>query len=118
MWQQDPAPLRSPWLPATQLQDHGVVRERLGRIARLREQFDVALSHDMLARACYEHTGDVLGQARTRYNVALDHQGLGRREEARVYATAAMAVFQSLGVAGEEGRLVSQRLCEDLGIGT
>jgi hypothetical protein len=58
--------------------------------------------------------GDVAGQARSRYFVALDYEGLGRLEDARIYATAAEAVFASLGEPGVDGRQLAESLCSRL----
>lgn len=100
--------------PSTALDDHAVVRERLGRIARVLGDCEAALSHDLAARDFLERMGDTSGQARSRYNVALDMQGLGRIEDALVYAIAAESVFASLGEAGQEGRSLAKSLCEEL----
>jgi hypothetical protein len=49
--------------------------------------------------------------------VSLDLQGLGRLDDARIYATAAEVVFASLGEPGHEGRQAAERLRNELAVG-
>ena len=101
-------------LPADAVDDRAIVHERIARIQRGAHEWEPALQHDSAARAYYEHSGNILGQARTRLHVALDLQGLGREADARVYAQAAAAVFANLGPAGSDGAMMAARVLDDL----
>jgi hypothetical protein len=95
--------------------DQAVVHARIGRICRITGNWAKALEHDIASRSCYERGGDTFGQASSRLNVALDLQGLGRIDDARVYAAAADQVFNALGKGGHNGRTAAQDLLEKLG---
>jgi tetratricopeptide (TPR) repeat protein len=101
--------------PAEDVADHAVVHERIGRICRMTGSWADALAHDTASRTLNEAAGDTFGQARSRLNVALDLQGLGRIDDARVYAAAAAHVFSSLGERGRAGAERAQRLLAELG---
>jgi hypothetical protein len=101
--------------PAEDVADQAVVHERIGRIYRMTGRWADALAHDTAARTLHEAAGNTFGQARSRLNVALDLQGMGRFDDGRVYAAAAAQVFTALGDGGRAGAERAQRLLTELG---
>ncbi len=100
--------------PAEDVANQAVVQERIGRIYRMSGHWDDALTHDSISRTLHELGGDTFGQARSRLNVALDLQGLGRLDDCRVYAAASAQAFTAFGERGREGVELAQRLLAEL----
>ena len=101
--------------PPENVADLAIVHGRIGQIYRMSGRWADALAYDTAARTLNEAAGETFGQALSRLNVALDLQGLGRLDDARVYAAAAAQVLAALGEKGRAGAEQARQLLAELG---
>jgi tetratricopeptide (TPR) repeat protein len=83
--------------PETAITDRGITHNQLGNIYSEAGDIDRVLQHYRKAIRYKEQTGDLFGAGQTRYNVTLALHGAGRPDDARAYAKAALANFQTFG---------------------
>jgi tetratricopeptide (TPR) repeat protein len=83
--------------PETAITDRGITHNQLGNIYSEAGDIDRVLQHYRKAIRYKEQTGDLFGAGQTRYNVARALRGAGRLDDARAYAEAALANFQTFG---------------------
>jgi tetratricopeptide (TPR) repeat protein len=83
--------------PETAITDRGITHNQLGNIYSETGDIDRVLQHYRKSIGYKEQTGDLFGAGQTRYNVTLALRGAGRLDDARAYAEAALANFQTFG---------------------
>jgi tetratricopeptide (TPR) repeat protein len=83
--------------PAAYIKDRLLLHNRLGIAYSVCRDTDRALYHYRHDVQYSEQAGEILGAGQTRYNIALLLQGDRRFDDARAYAEAALANYQSLG---------------------
>jgi tetratricopeptide (TPR) repeat protein len=83
--------------PAAYIKDRLLLHNRLGIAYSVCRDTDRALYHYCHDVQYSEQAGEILGAGQTRYNIALLLQGDRRFDDARAYAEAALANYQSLG---------------------
>jgi tetratricopeptide (TPR) repeat protein len=83
--------------PATSIVERGVSHNALGAIFGRAGDIDRALHHYQQDIRYSEQAGNIFGAGTTRFNVAVDLVNAGRFDDARAYAKAALANFQSFG---------------------
>jgi tetratricopeptide (TPR) repeat protein len=83
--------------PETAVTDRGIIHNQLGNIYCGAGDIDRALQPYRKAIRDKEEVGDTFGAGETRYNVALALRDAGRLDDARDYAEAALANFQTFG---------------------
>ena len=84
-------------VPETAITDRGVMHNQLGNIYGEAGDIDHALRHYQQDIRYSEEAGDQFGAGETRYNVALALLDAGRLDDARAYAEAALANYQTFG---------------------
>jgi tetratricopeptide (TPR) repeat protein len=82
-------------LPATAITDRGITHNQLGNIYSEAGDIDRALYHYQQDIRYCEIAGDIFGAGQTRFNVASTLLEMGRSEDARTYADAALANFST-----------------------
>jgi tetratricopeptide (TPR) repeat protein len=83
--------------PKTDIVSLGITHNQLGIIYRAQGNIDRALHHFQRDIRYCETAGDVFGAGQTRRNVALALLEAGRLDDARAYAEAALANYQTFG---------------------
>jgi tetratricopeptide (TPR) repeat protein len=83
--------------PSIAIRELGITQNQLGVIYRHGGNLERALQHYQQSIRYKEQAGDIFAAGTTRYNVAIALLKAGRFEDARAYAKAALANFQSFG---------------------
>jgi tetratricopeptide (TPR) repeat protein len=96
--------------PQTAIVERGVCHNSLGVIFAKAGDLDRALQHYQQNIRYSEQAGDIFGAGQTRYNVALALLQAARFDDARAYARAALANFQSFGDRAAEYTRRAERL--------
>jgi tetratricopeptide (TPR) repeat protein len=84
-------------MPATAVIQRGNINNQLGLIYDHVGDIDRALHNYRQGIQYHDKAGDIIGAGRCRHNVAIALAGGGRLTDARVYAEAALANFQTFG---------------------
>ena len=83
--------------PSTAIRERGTTQNQLGVIFRRAGDLDRAVQHYQQNIRYSEQAGDIFGAGQTRFNVAFALLQAERFDDARAYAEAALANFQSFG---------------------
>jgi tetratricopeptide (TPR) repeat protein len=101
-------------LPEQAVTDRGVTHNQLGLIFSEIGNIDLAFDHYRQSIRYREQAGDTFGAGQTRFNVALVLLRAGRLADARSYAMAALANFESFGNRAADDIQKTQRLIQDI----
>jgi tetratricopeptide (TPR) repeat protein len=99
-------------LPEHAVTDRGIAHNQLGLLFRNIGDTDRALDHYRQSIRDYEQAGNTFHAGQTRRNVALALGQAGRLADARSYAMAALANFESFGDRAADDIRKTQRLIE------
>jgi tetratricopeptide (TPR) repeat protein len=101
-------------LPETDITDCGIMHNQLGVIYRHAGDTARALEHYRRAIRYRERAGDLFGAGGTRFNVALTLLDADGFDDARAYAEAALANFQTFGERAAAQIQNTERLIADI----
>jgi tetratricopeptide (TPR) repeat protein len=100
--------------PQTEITGRGVIHNQLGYIFGEVGDIDRALHHYQQDIRYSEQAGDIFGAGQTRFNVAVDLLNARRFDDARAYAEAALANYQSFGARAADKVQRAEGLLADI----
>ena len=100
--------------PPTAIVERGITHNQLGDIFRRAGDIDRALQHYQQSIRYSEQAGDIFGAGQTRFNVAVALFQAERFDDARAYAEAALANFQTFGDRAAEDIQKTEQLLADI----